>query len=703
MERLQAEDPERVGDYRLLGRLGAGGMGVVYLGRSPAGRAVAVKVIRPRLAGDTEYRARFRREAAIARTVAGVFTAAVLDADPDAAAPWLVTAYLPGLTLYEAVSTFGALPPASVRALAAALAEALADLHRAGLAHRDFKPGNIMLTASGPRVIDFGIARPEDATAITRVGTVLGTPGYMAPEQVHGAVTGTAVDVFALGAVLAFAATARKPFGTDDRSAVLDRVSRADVDLDGIDDHDLLDLLAACLRVEPTARPSAAELLDRLGHAGQVARVADWLPPTVAAAIERRAATIRLELAPAAEVDERPAVLPSDPTMDPPTSPPVKARRHVSRRAVLLGGAALAAAAGGVAVAVRLAGNEEPGAPDGAAQQPSTRSTTPVREWRVRVSDAAPQMYAAGGVVMASVYNGGIRALDPKTGGLVWQRDGDIVSDIAGDTALLVNPKGWQVSAVDAGTGRPKWTYGPPPGEVSRSAVVAGEVVCFGTTSVRAIGTDDGRPRWTAQVSAERGYIASGDVLVCTSLAIGTGAGRITGLDVHNGHIRWTFDIPQQPADPRSANGMAYVCDAEGTIRAVRAADGVVRWQRRGLGSSGPPWLAADADAMYYSADGEIRAYAAGPGTPLWTRPIGRRTGAADVYLNGDKSTISLAGDTLYVMSNEAHLYALDTAEGTVRWDQRNVASMAAVESAGLVFVGTYEGYVEAIRPPGGG
>jgi serine/threonine protein kinase len=163
VQRLRPDDPERVGHYRLLARLGAGGMGVVHLGRSPGGRLVAVKVISARYTADAEYRARFTREIDAARTVSGAFTASLLDADPDAETPWLATAYLPGLTLREAVGGHGSLPAPAVRTLAAGLAEALVDIHRAGLAHRDLKPGNIMLTSGGPRVIDFGIARPDPA------------------------------------------------------------------------------------------------------------------------------------------------------------------------------------------------------------------------------------------------------------------------------------------------------------------------------------------------------------------------------------------------------------------------------------------------------------------------------------------------------------------------------------------------------------
>ncbi|WP_156037775.1 serine/threonine-protein kinase, partial [Glycomyces tenuis] len=212
MEPLSDDDPERVGPYALLARLGAGGMGTVYLALAPGGRKVAVKVVKAGLAKDAEFRDRFRREVEAAREVSGAFTAAVLDAGPDAPEPWLAAAYVPGMTLKEAVEACGPLPPEALRALATGLAEALAAIHRAGLVHRDLKPANVMLTAGGPKVIDFGIVRPEDATGITQPGTAIGTPVYMSPEQAAGRRVRPSGDLFSLGVVLHYAATGRPGF-----------------------------------------------------------------------------------------------------------------------------------------------------------------------------------------------------------------------------------------------------------------------------------------------------------------------------------------------------------------------------------------------------------------------------------------------------------------------------------------------------------
>ncbi|MFD3804827.1 serine/threonine-protein kinase [Streptomyces sp. NPDC058619] len=298
MEQLHPHDPHRIGPYRLLSRLGAGGMGQVYLARSDRGRTVAVKLVHAELAAREEFRIRFRREVAAARRVGGEWTAPVLDADTEAPTPWFATGYIAGPSLRQAVARdFGPLPGRSVRILAAGLAYALQDIHRAGLIHRDLKPSNVLLTLDGPRVIDFGIARApaEPDAGLTRTGELIGSPGFMAPEQINGVPVTAACDVFCLGAVLAYAATGRLPFGDSEQpggmAALLLRITEAEPDLTGVP-ADLHALVRDCLRRDPAGRPAPAEVLARVGAGDTVAdgrALEPWLPGPLVAQLGRHA------------------------------------------------------------------------------------------------------------------------------------------------------------------------------------------------------------------------------------------------------------------------------------------------------------------------------------------------------------------------------------------------------------------------------
>lgn len=290
MQPLLASDPARVDDYRLLARLGSGAMGGVYLGRSRGGRIVAVKLIRADLAEDPEFRERFRREAEAARSVGGFWTAAVVNADPDAEQPWLATEYVPGPTLHRAVADHGPLPEATVRSLGAGLAEALAAIHEAGLVHRDLKPANVLLGPDGPRVIDFGIARAMTGHSLTATGIFLGTPGFFSPEQTLGGEIGPPSDVFSLGAVLAFAAAGTGPFGAESTAAALYRVAHGEPDLSQVPSG-LRELLAGCLTKDPAARPTPAQLLDRIGETKP--QGSGWLPPSISAVITQHATELQ--------------------------------------------------------------------------------------------------------------------------------------------------------------------------------------------------------------------------------------------------------------------------------------------------------------------------------------------------------------------------------------------------------------------------
>ncbi|GAA0369107.1 serine/threonine protein kinase [Actinoallomurus spadix] len=307
---LGPSDPAKVGPFRLLGRLGGGAMGQVYLGESKTGRPVTVKVVRPHLAEDPHFRRRFVAEVAAVRRVDSPYTPAVIDAAPDADPPWMATAYIPGPSLGEVVRFEGPLPPATVLRLAAGIAEALEQIHAAGILHRDLKPANVLIEPTGPKVIDFGVAQADDGTRMTQTGAHVGTIPFMAPEQADGRPVTAASDIFALGSVLAYAATGVLPFGDGTNGEVLYRIIHTDPDPAALDCHDerLRGLITRCLDKDPARRPTPEQIIDTCS--GQRLRM-NWLPDSVDAwarrsvedigallgrAAGRRARSVRLRL-----------------------------------------------------------------------------------------------------------------------------------------------------------------------------------------------------------------------------------------------------------------------------------------------------------------------------------------------------------------------------------------------------------------------
>ncbi|MGC0378453.1 serine/threonine protein kinase [Streptomyces sp. SAI-229] len=280
MMRLRREDPRVVGSFRLHRRLGAGGMGVVYLGSDKKGQRVALKVIRPDLAEDQEFRSRFAREVSAARRIRGGCTARLVAADLEADRPWFATQYVPGPSLHDKVADEGALSAADVAAVGAALSEGLVAVHEAGVVHRDLKPSNILLSPKGPRIIDFGIAWATGASTLTHVGTAVGSPGFLAPEQVRGAAVTPATDVFSLGATLAYASMGDSPFGHGSSEVMLYRVVHEEAQLHGVPDA-LAPLVRACLAKDPEERPSTLQLSLRLKEiaAREAQGLADVRPP----------------------------------------------------------------------------------------------------------------------------------------------------------------------------------------------------------------------------------------------------------------------------------------------------------------------------------------------------------------------------------------------------------------------------------------
>ncbi|MFC8917966.1 bifunctional serine/threonine-protein kinase/ABC transporter substrate-binding protein [Streptomyces sp. NPDC057116] len=343
MEPLRGADPARIAGHRLLRRLGAGGMGVVYLARSGGGSLTAVKVIRAAHADDPGFRARFRREVETGSRVVSPWVVPLLDAEPDAESPWLATEFVPGPSLAEAVEECGPLPYRSVRVLGARLAEALEAVHGAGLVHRDVKPANVLLAVDGPRMIDFGIARPPEDTALTASGMVVGSPGFLSPEQAQGRgrEIGPASDVFSLGCLLAYAVTGERPFGRGSAAEVLVRTVHDEADLDAVP-APLLPLLRDCLAKEPGARPSVAGVRAALERADDGA--GGWLPESLTRLIARRsAAVLALPAVEATEVSGAPGG--TDTVPDSRERP-----RGVTRRRLLaLGSSAGVVAAGAAA------------------------------------------------------------------------------------------------------------------------------------------------------------------------------------------------------------------------------------------------------------------------------------------------------------------------------------------------------------------
>ncbi len=276
MEGLRPGDPQRVGRYRLLNRLGSGAMGQVYLGQSPSGRLVAVKIIRAELADNANFRQRFRQEVKAARRVSGIFTASVVDANPDAQQPWMVTAFVAGPSLAEAVESRGPMPVGTVLILAAGLVEGLSAVHAAGVVHRDLKPSNVLLASDGPRIIDFGISRSVGSVGPTQARGIIGSPGFMSPEQAMGEPVGPPADIFSLGSVLAYAATGEPPFGDGPPTALLYRAVHGEPAIRDLP-PELRPLVARCLLADPAARPTTDELLRELGEPPPSQGWLDWL------------------------------------------------------------------------------------------------------------------------------------------------------------------------------------------------------------------------------------------------------------------------------------------------------------------------------------------------------------------------------------------------------------------------------------------
>ncbi|MGW3566565.1 protein kinase domain-containing protein [Streptomyces sp. NPDC000941] len=527
MDDLLPADPDRIGPYILEGRLGAGGMGQVYLGRSPGGRHVAVKVIRPEHARNPQFRRRFAREVEAARAVGGFHTAQVIGADPDATSPWLATAYIPGPSLHEVVTTDGPLTPDALRALGAGLAEGLAAIHARRLVHRDLKPSNVIMATDGPRIIDFGIARSVDASALTSLGVVIGTFAFMSPEQVRADQAGPASDVFSLGAVLGFAATGRGPFDAETIPAIVHRIISEPPRLGDLSGP-LRDTVEACLAKEPDDRPAIADVLARLAPDSQ-----DSLDSQVT---EVEVVDSRV---PFATLDTEPAALSPTAVQTDPARP--------SRRALLgLAGGAAVLIGGGVIAAKSLGGGSGDGGKSSGSGSGSGKGTDSGSAPKIGdVAEARPLWQSSVPRIDSLIaYEGGVlwmgsRPDSDKTPEAVWS------FDTAGNTR-------WKLPLGDLAV---LATRGVCAGVIRDGMLCLGAAGPFDATSdvdaqVVAVELASGNRAWSAPVAAPPFYITStsggrNGVVYATGTTDRAGPSMVWAVDMASRRKIWQYEFPK--------------------------------------------------------------------------------------------------------------------------------------------------------------
>ncbi len=539
LDPLVDHDPRQIGAYRIVGRLGAGGMGQVFLGEDPQGRQAAVKVVHPGLAHDPQFRQRFRREVEVSRLVRGPWVAAVLDADAEAAAPWLATEFVPGPSLTDVLDRYNRLEPAAVRRLGHGLASALAGIHAGGLVHRDVKPSNVLMADDGPRLIDFGISRAVDATRMTGTGAVIGTPGYMSPEQVDGHEAGPASDIFSLGVLLAYAAGGRHPFGEATPVVLMLRISRDEPDLGDV--PEILRLsLSACLAKRAEDRPSAADL----------AREFEPVRKTVVATAVGSSVPHTVELPSA-----------SGASVDPP-------RRRIGRRALIVGGGLVAA--GGITGGIFAA----------------FRPSLPLRSARVIwQTDVDNGPFAVDDFSLYTYGSSKVSALNRRSGGVRWTvpavpRANGYAPSIFVLGTRVIAVGGQELAAFDIRTGERAWSR-PLESAVTSNVVAAGAVVVVSTPDA-LVGLDEsyGAEVWRTEVPFE---LVSHGVHAHESSCVVSRAdsSRVEALDASTGRVRWSRDVGgYSSCAALSAGPGPMYCAVAGALRALDPATGRILWER---------------------------------------------------------------------------------------------------------------------------
>ncbi|MFD9338660.1 serine/threonine-protein kinase [Streptomyces sp. NPDC060028] len=694
--------PEYAGQYRLESVLGSGGMGVVHLATSGSGLKLAVKIVHPEHAVDPEFRARFRQEVTAARRVSGAFTAPVVDADPDAERPWMATLFIDAPTLAERVRE-RVLDPVELARLAAGLAEALRDIHRAGVVHRDLKPSNVLMATDGVRVIDFGISRPADSDLRTETGKLIGTPPFMAPEQFQRPrEVGTAADVFALGAVLVHAATGQGPFDSDSHYLVAYQVVHGEPDLTGLPPK-LAPLVARCLAKDPAERPTADALIGEMralayptGEDTQAFIPRPRRPAGGADPGRDEVTHLRARLAAAASA----------------------ARRPRRARVALAAGLGLLLTAGAAGGYVWSASGDEPSGPvttrelPGPGPKPFTPWTAPLGERNAACSWEAAALYCAGPGLTAA-------RLDPADGSVLWSvrasapasrpaADGAPLG--AGGLVLAVAPGSELLQALDPATGTERWHHGLPRG--AHVVPAGGQALVAGPDGgVTALDAASGAVRWTKQLGGvgsvwwggpqggqpEPGQSAT--VYVATPEAGGK-ATQLSAVDPMSGAVRWQARPAGRLRPVGVARGAVFLLDRDADARsgAVVRVDLATHAAERVRLSA--PLYEAEAtvgpDGVTYVFGTTGALAAVGPAKEEWRLETGVSVASRPVFADG----------RVYLAAADGRLLAVDAAAGRLagqtkpRMGGRDTFAAtlpAPVAAPGRVFASAPDGSVFAV------
>ncbi|SOD84445.1 serine/threonine-protein kinase [Streptomyces sp. Ag109_G2-15] len=592
MKPLDTGDPIRLGPYRLLGVLGEGGMGRVYFGQDRAGRMAAVKVLHRHLADDPHLVQRFVREARMAQAVTGPGVARVLDTETEGGRPWIATEFLTGPTLEEAVTARGPLDDNAVRALATALARALRDIHAAGLVHRDLKPANVVLTSTGPRIIDFGIARPEHGLTLTTTGQVPVTPGFGAPEQALGHRVGPPADVFSLGALLVYAASGRRPYDGSHVAAVQYEVVHGTPRMDGVPPV-LQTLIAPCLTKDPAHRPTPTAIAQAFAPPRGTDRV--WRQGPIAEDIQRRERALH-EL-----------------TTLPGTSAPGGLPRRRLLKALTIGAPVAVAGAGGTTWWLWRRNRNAPFDIPPAAPTPQARPLS-----------ASKGDYVVG------------QTPDP-----IWHRASALSTETPAplpvrDVLIVGNPKGG-VSALNVVDGKPRWS--------APEAVATSHYVSLSDRLIAAVADDGtlltfvastGEPKWTARADAASVLAADDEAVYVV-----TDDGRLRAIGRSDGRVRWTRAKGPALGTPTGtrglvAQGVLLVTTEDGDVLAVHTNDGRTAWS---LSAQADGRVKVSAAGRYVFLSGErLTARNAATGKEQWRGPApldGRKIGWGPSVIHG--------------------------------------------------------------------